>query len=108
MTTSFKQTLDGAAPIRSSGLMRKSIFTALRMGFGAFGGCARVRYPGYYALNLPNPVSASRDAAPISGSVAAIVRELQHVFEPAALYEGRGAAEFLLSGSLDHLETENG
>ena len=35
---------------------------------------------------------------------AAIVRELQEVFETAELYDGRGGANFLLTGSLDHLE----
>jgi uncharacterized lipoprotein YmbA len=33
-----------------------------------------------------------------------IVRELQQVFESAELYDGRTGAEFLLTGSLDHLE----
>ena len=34
----------------------------------------------------------------------AIVRELKQVFESAELYDGRTGAEFLLTGSLDHLE----
>jgi ABC-type uncharacterized transport system auxiliary subunit len=126
--------------------MRKPTITALLMGFVALGGCAKVRYPDYYALNLPSPISPSRDPAPISGSVAvrefrapqylrqgpivyrpepeqiafyayhhwaddprrtvtaAIVRELQKCFESAALYDGHGGADFLLTGSLDHSE----
>jgi ABC-type uncharacterized transport system auxiliary subunit len=126
--------------------MKKSRFTALLIGFVVLGGCAKVRYPDYYVLNLPNSVSASRNAAPIAGTVAvrefrapqylrggpivyrpepehiayydyhhwaddprrtvtsAIVAELQQVFESAELYDGRGDPEFLLTGSLDHLE----
>ena len=112
----------------------------------ALSGCAGVRYPNYYTLNLPNPVSASRGAAPISGTVmvrefrapaylrqgpiayrpepeqiafydyhhwaedprrtvtAAIVRDLQQTFKSAELYDGRGDADFLLTGSLDQME----
>jgi uncharacterized lipoprotein YmbA len=126
--------------------MKKSTIAALLIAFMALGGCAKVRYPDYYMLNLPNPVSASRDSGPISASVAvrefrapqylrqgpivyrpeseqiafydyhrwsedprqsvttAIVRELKQVFESAELYDGRTGAEFLLTGSLDHLE----
>jgi uncharacterized lipoprotein YmbA len=125
--------------------MRKSTITAL-VGFMTLGGCTTVRYPSYYTLNLPNPVSASRDSGPIPASIAvrefrappylrqgpivyrpeseqiafydyhrwaedprqtvttAMVRLLTPVFESAALYDGRTGAEFLLSGSLDHLE----
>jgi len=126
--------------------MRKSIIAALLIGFMALGGCAKVRFPDYYVLNLPRPVSASGVSRPISASVAvrefqapqylrqgtivyrpeseqiafydyhhwaedprqsvttAIVRELKQVFESAELYDGRTGAEFLLTGSLDHLE----
>jgi uncharacterized lipoprotein YmbA len=112
----------------------------------ALGGCGRLRYPDYYALKVPNPVSASRDSARISASVAVrefrapqylrqgsivyrpdseqiafydyhrwaedprqsvtntILRELRQVFESVELYDGRTGAEFLLTGSLDHLE----
>jgi uncharacterized lipoprotein YmbA len=126
--------------------MRKAILAALLMGFMALGGCAKVRYPDYYTLNLPNPVSASRGSGPIEASVAvrefrapqylrqgaiayrpdseqiafydyhrwaedprqtvtaAIVGQLKQVFESAELYDGRTGAEFLLTGSLDHLE----
>src|SRR5580692_2200919 len=55
--------------------MRKSRIAALLIGFMALGGCAKVRYPDYYALKLPNPVSASRDSARIPASVA--VREFR-------------------------------
>jgi uncharacterized lipoprotein YmbA len=54
--------------------MRKSTISAL-IGFMALAGCANVRYPSYYTLNLPNPVSASRDAGPIPASVT--VREFR-------------------------------
>lgn len=126
--------------------MRKSTIAAVLIGFMALGGCAKVRYPDYHVLNLPNPVTAPRDAGPIPASVAvrkfrapqylrqgpivyrpeperiafydyhrwaedprqrvttAMVRELKQVFESAELYDGRTGAEFLLTGSLDHLE----
>ena len=126
--------------------MRKSRIAALLIGFMALGGCAKVRYPDYYALKLPNPVSASRDSARIPASVAVrefrapqylrqgsivyrpeseqiafydyhrwaedprqsvtntVVRELKQVFESVEFYDGRTAAEFVLTGSLDHLE----
>jgi ABC-type uncharacterized transport system auxiliary subunit len=35
---------------------------------------------------------------------AAMVSQLQQVFESAGLYDGRTGADFLLTGSLDHLE----
>jgi hypothetical protein len=95
---------------------------------------------------MPNPVSASRGSAPISGTVvvqefrapaylrqgpnvyrpepeeiafydyhhwaedprrtvtAAIVCDLQQTFQSAEMYDGRGDADFLPTGSLDHLE----
>jgi uncharacterized lipoprotein YmbA len=126
--------------------MRKTTTAALLIGIMASGGCAKVRYPDYYTLNLPNPVSASHDSGPIPASVAVrefraplylrqgaivyrpeseqiafydyhhwaedprqsvtttIVRELKQVFESVELYDGRSGAEFLLTGSLDHLE----
>ncbi len=125
--------------------MRKSTIAALVIGFITLGRCAKVRYPDYYALKLPSPVS-SRDTARISASVAvrefrapqylrqgsivyrpepeqiafydyhrwaedprqsvttAILRELKHVFQSVEAYDGRTGAEFLLTGSLDHLE----
>jgi len=55
--------------------MKKSTIAALLIGFMALGGCAKVRYPDYYVLNLPNPVPASRVSGPISASVA--VREFR-------------------------------
>jgi uncharacterized lipoprotein YmbA len=126
--------------------MRKSTIAALLIGFMALGGCAKARYPDYYVLNVPNPVSAPRDSGPIPASVAvrefrapqylrqgpivyrseseqlafydyhrwaedprqsvttAIVHGLRQVFESVELYDGRTDAEFLLTGSLDHLE----
>jgi uncharacterized lipoprotein YmbA len=54
--------------------MKKTTIAAL-IGFLTLGGCAKVRYPDYYVLNLPNPVSASRGSGPISASVA--VREFR-------------------------------
>jgi len=55
--------------------MRKSTIAAMLIVFMALGGCAKVRYPDYYALNLPNPVSASRGSGSIPASVA--VREFR-------------------------------
>jgi len=50
--------------------MRNQIIAALLIGFMALGGCAKVRFPDYYVLNLPRPVSASGVFRPISASVA--------------------------------------
>src|SRR3984885_10179611 len=55
--------------------MRKSRIAALLIGFMDLGGCAKMRYPDYYALKLPSPVSASRDSERIPASVA--VREFR-------------------------------
>ena len=65
------------------GLMRPK-FIALLMGLLALGGCAGVRYPNYYTLNLPNPLSTSHGSAPISGTV--VVREFRG---PEYLKQGR-------------------
>jgi cholesterol transport system auxiliary component len=48
---------------------------ALLMGLMCVGGCAKVQYPNYYTLNLPKPAAASRDSAPIPGTLA--VREFR-------------------------------
>jgi ABC-type uncharacterized transport system auxiliary subunit len=126
--------------------MRKSTFAGVMIGCVALGGCAKIRYPDYYALNLPNPVSSEQKSAPIAGTVAvrefrapqylrqgpivyrpeperiayydyhqwaedprrsvtaAMLREVQSLFESAELYDGHAGADFLLTGSLDHLE----
>src|ERR1700690_448591 len=55
--------------------MRKSTIAALLIAFVVLGGCAKVHYPNYYVLSLPNPVSASHDSGPIPVSVA--VREFR-------------------------------
>jgi uncharacterized lipoprotein YmbA len=55
--------------------MKKSTIAPLLSAFMALVGCAKVRYPDYYVLNLPNPVSASRDSGPIPATVA--VREFR-------------------------------
>src|SRR5580704_6999668 len=55
--------------------MRKSTIAAPLVALMALGGCAKVRYPDYYALKLPNPISASRASARIPASVA--VREFR-------------------------------
>lgn len=112
----------------------------------ALGGCAGVKYPNYYTLNMPAPVSAPRATPPIPGTVlvqefgapaylrqgpivyrpqpeqvafydfhhwaedprktvtTAMVRDLRQTFQAAELYDGRGDADYLLTGSLDHLE----
>jgi uncharacterized lipoprotein YmbA len=41
---------------------------------------------------------------PRKTATAAVLRELQQTFKSAELYDGRGDAEFLLTGSLDRLE----
>jgi cholesterol transport system auxiliary component len=117
-------------------------FVPLSIALLALGGCASIRYPNYYTLNMP----ASRGTEPISGTVlvqefgapaylrqgpivyrpeaeqiafydfhhwaedprktvtAAMVRDLRQTFQSAELYDGRGDADYLLTGSLDHLE----
>jgi len=55
--------------------MMKSTIAALVIAFMTLGGCAKVRYPDYYVLNLPNLVSASHDSGPFPASVA--VREFR-------------------------------
>jgi cholesterol transport system auxiliary component len=124
----------------------KSGFIPLSITLLALGGCAGIKYPNYYTLNMPTPVSAPRATAPISGTVlvqefdapaylrqgpivyrpepeqiafydyhhwaedprktvtAALVRDLRQTFQSAELYDGRGEADYLLTGSLDHLE----
>jgi uncharacterized lipoprotein YmbA len=126
--------------------MRKPTIAALLIALMSLGGCAKMRYPDYYVLNLPNPVSASRDSGRISATVAVrefrapqylrqgqivyrpeseqiafydyhrwaedprqsvtttVVRQLQQLFDSVELYDGHTGAEFLLTGSLDHLE----
>lgn len=129
----------------SRGVMRLRFIGPL-IALLALGGCAGVRYPDYYTLNIPSPVSPSPGTGSISetvmvqefhapeylrqGTIAyrpepeqiafydyhhwaedprktvttAIVRDLQQTFKSAELYDGRGDAEFLLTGTLDHLE----
>jgi len=124
----------------------KAGFMPISITLLALGGCAGIKYPHYYTLNMPTPVSASRATGPISGTVlvqefgapaylrqgpvvyrpepeqiafydyhhwaedpgktvtAAVVRELRQTFQSAELYDGRGDADYLLTGSLDHLE----
>jgi uncharacterized lipoprotein YmbA len=54
--------------------MRKTTIAAVLIALMELGGCAKVRYPDYYALKLPAPVSAGASAR-ISASVA--VREFR-------------------------------
>lgn len=124
----------------------KSGFIPLSIALLALGGCAGIKYPNYYTLNMTTPVSASRGTAPISGTVlvqefgapaylrqgpivyrpepeqiafydfhhwaedprktvtTAMVRNLRQTFQAAELYDGRSDADYLLTGSLDHLE----
>ena len=126
--------------------MTKFGFIPLSLALLALGGCAGIKYPSYYTLNMPTPAAASRATAPISGSVlvqefgapaylrqgpivyrpgpeqiafydfhhwaedprktvtAAMVRDLRQAFQSAEMYDGRGEADYLLTGSLDHLE----
>src|SRR5580698_890064 len=129
----------------------KSGFIPLSIALLALGGCAGIKYPDYYTLNMPTPgnlqqTQASRTTAPISGTVlvqefgapaylrqgpivyrpepeqiafydfhhwaedprkavtGAMVRDLRQTFQAAELYDGRADADYLLTGSLDHLE----
>jgi uncharacterized lipoprotein YmbA len=129
----------------------KSGLIPLSIALLALGGCAGIKYPDYYTLNMPAPgnsqqTQASHTTAPISGTVlvqefgapaylrqgpivyrpepeqiafydyhhwaedprktvtAAMVRDLRQTFRSAELYDGRGDADYLLTGSLDHLE----
>jgi uncharacterized lipoprotein YmbA len=124
----------------------KSGFVPLSIALLALGGCAGIKYPNYYTLNMPTPVAASRATAEVSGTVlvqefgapaylrqgpivyrpdperiafydfhhwaedprktvtVAMVRDLRQTFQSAELYDGRGDADYLLTGSLDHLE----
>jgi cholesterol transport system auxiliary component len=126
--------------------MTMSRLIPLSIALLALAGCAGIKYPNYYTLNMPTPVLPSHDTATISGTVlvqefsapaylrrgpivfrpepaqiafynfhhwaedprktvtAAMVRDLRQTFQSAELYDGRGDAEFLLTGSLDHLE----
>src|SRR5580692_12282618 len=55
--------------------MSKTTIAAMLVALMELGGCAKVRYPDYYALRVPNAVPASRESARISASVA--VREFR-------------------------------
>ena len=56
---------------------------ALSTALLALGGCAGIKYPNYYALDIPVPVSAPRSAAPVAGTV--VVQEFR---APAYLIQG--------------------
>ena len=133
--------------------MKKSIFAAWLIALAGLGGCAKIRYPNYYVLNVPKPASRAPESAPASGTVAvrefrapqylrqgpivyrpqpeqiafyaydhwgddprqavaaALIRELQAkaMFESAEPYDGRRTSDFVITGSLDHLEeVDNG
>jgi len=143
MASQTKAGTHHSTPLR--GVMQ-SRFIALLVALLTLSGCAGVRYPNYYTLKMPNPISAGRGSTPIPGAVlvqefrapaylrqgpivyrpepeqiafydyhhwaedprstvtAAVVRDLKQTFQSAELYDGRGDADFLLTGSLDHLE----
>jgi ABC-type uncharacterized transport system auxiliary subunit len=112
-------------------------------------GCgSKIRYPSYYVLNLPAPVSVADAQSPLLGSVAvhefsaprflregpiayresaeqldfydyhrwaedprrmvtlAMVREMQArgLFRSVDVFDGRGSADCLMTGAIDHLE----
>jgi cholesterol transport system auxiliary component len=134
--------------------MRK-IATILALGVSvSLAGCAGIRYPNYYVLNVPQPVSQRDPPAPSIGAAAkrgsvavrefsaprflkegsivyrpgpeqldyyayarwaedprriateALIRELEErgLFESVDLYDGRQSPDWLITGSLDHLE----
>jgi cholesterol transport system auxiliary component len=64
--------------------MMAKLITIL-LGVLAFCGCAGIRYPNYYVLNLPSPSAPSQSPAPIAGTV--VVREFR-------------AAEYLSQGPI--------
>jgi cholesterol transport system auxiliary component len=112
----------------------------------ALSGCAGIKYPSYYTLNVPAPTSTPAVTARIPWTVAVqefdapaylkrgsivyrpdpaqiafydyhhwaedprktvtavLVRDLQRSFQSTELYDGRGDVDYLLTGSLDHLE----
>lgn len=111
-------------------------------------GCAGVKYPNYYVLNLPAPPPAATGPAPVLGSVAvrefdapsflrggsivyresaaqlgfydyhrwaadprravtgAVIQEMQSrgIFRSVVLADGHETPDWLLTGSVDHLE----
>jgi cholesterol transport system auxiliary component len=132
--------------MRKSRLLGAIVFaTAL----GTLAGCAgKIRYPSYYDLNVPAPLSAHNNSKPILGPVAvrefnapgylrggpiayrpspeqvnfydyhrwvedprravtsAIVEGIQArgLFQSVDMFDGRGSPEYLVTGTLDHLE----
>jgi uncharacterized lipoprotein YmbA len=132
--------------MRGSGLI---LAIELMAALVTLAGCAgKTRYPSYYILNVPPPLSASERSKPILGSVAvrefsapaflrggpiayrqspeqldfyayhhwaedprrtatgAMMREMQArgLFRSVDVFDGRGSPEFLVTGTLDHLE----
>jgi hypothetical protein len=92
-------------------------------------GCAgKIRYPNYYALDLPVPAPSANQPTPAHGSAAvrqfdaprflrggaiaywevtaAMVREMQSLglFQSVDVSDGRGSPECLVTGTFEHLE----
>ena len=121
----------------------------LTTALGTLAGCAgKIRYPSYYDLNVPAPLSARNGSKPILGPVAvrqfsapgylrggpiayrpspeqvdfydyhrwaedprraataAMVQDMQArgLFRSVDIFDGRGSPEYLVTGTLDHLE----
>jgi len=121
----------------------------LMTGVVSLAGCAgKIRYPSYYALNLPAPAPSASQPTPAHGSAAvrqfdaprflrggaiaywegpdqlgfyeyhrwaedprhavtaAMVREMQArgVFQSVDVFDGRESPEYLVKGTLEHLE----
>jgi uncharacterized lipoprotein YmbA len=124
---------------------------ALRIGIAAaiagLAGCAKIRYPSYYLLNVPPPSSTARALSPLNpvavrqfsapaflregpivyrespeqlqfynydlwavdprrAATSAIVGEMRarNVFQSVDLYDGSTTCDWIVSGTLDHLE----
>jgi cholesterol transport system auxiliary component len=132
--------------MRNSRLLGAIVLTT---ALGILAGCAgKIKYPSYYVLNVPAPLSARNGSKPILGPVAvrefsapgylrggpiayrpspeqvdfyeyhrwsedprrvvtaAMVEGIQArgLFQSVDMFDGRGSPEYLVTGTLDHLD----
>ena len=132
--------------MRNSRLLGAIVLTT---ALGILAGCAgKIKYPSYYVLNVPAPLSARNSSKPILGPVAvrefsapsylrggpiayrpspeqldfyeyhrwaedprrvvtaAMVEGIQArgLFQSVDMFDGRGSPEYLVTGTLDHLD----